>query len=44
MGVGETGLDEIRDMREREGEPGQEEMRDARDVDTDKGDEGETVD
>ena len=44
MGVGEAGLDEIRDMRGREGEPGREEMRDARDVDSDEGDEDETVD
>ena len=44
MGVGEAGLDEIQDTREREGEPGREEMRDARDVDSDKGDEGKTED
>ena len=39
MGVGEAGLDEIREARERDGEPGREEMRDARDVDSDEGDE-----
>ena len=44
MRVGEAGLDEIRDMRERDRELGREEMRDARDVDSDEGDEGETVD
>ena len=39
VGVGEGGLEEIRDARETEGEPGWEEMRDTRDVDSDEGDE-----
>ena len=39
MGVGETGLEEIREARERDGEPGREEMWDARDVDSDEGEE-----
>ena len=39
VGVGEGGLEEIRDAREMEGEPGREEMRETRDVDSNEGDE-----
>ena len=44
MGVGETGLEEIRDARGTEGEPGREEMRDVREVVNDEGEEVETED
>ena len=39
MRVGEGGLDEIREARERDGEPGREEMRETRDEDREEGDE-----
>ena len=39
MGVGETGLEEIRETREKDGDPGREEMWDTRDEDIDEGDE-----
>ena len=44
MGVGETGLEEIRDARGAGGEFGQEEMRDAREVVTDEGEDVVTED
>ena len=39
VGVGEAGLDEIWEARERDGEPGREEMRDMRDVGSEEGEE-----
>ena len=39
MEVGEAGLDEIREAREKDGESGREEMRDAREADSEEGDE-----